>query len=169
MIIREEHVNRILENFYMNDDDCWMSEGFPTIRGYPFLHDYRDDDGFQPRHKICRYIWSLMREKELSEEQCLFHHCNNKLCFNPDHMEVMNESECAKATHRDAGHVVFDDGYPQVCMRGHTLNSDRDCYIKYNKRLDRVMKSCYECKRIRSKEFSERRRLGLVKKRPPQI
>lgn len=87
-------------------NDCWIYKGKPGQYGYALM---RFEGKKRRVHRIVyEYFYGL------SDHDSIHHRCRNKLCCNPDHMEIMSNSE----------HTKLEHSFPteKYCIYGHDLH-----------------------------------------------
>lgn len=111
---------------------CWWWEGPTNDNGYGVLsHDYQET-------YVHRWIWEHLIGR-IPKGMTIDHRCTNKVCVNPEHLEVVTRRENNLRRH---GNRVF-------CNRGHSMS---DAY----ERPDGGGRMCRTCVNIRSKARSGR-------------
>ena len=132
-----------VEDFFKKADTsstCWQWLGSKYANGYGKL----GKAGIMA-HRIA---YELTRG-HVPEDMCLDHLCKNRLCVNPDHLEIVTlvenvmrgESQHAKNARKTA------------CKRGHEFTAE-NTYI----RQDRGTRSCKTCQRLNDKKYTRRER-----------
>lgn len=104
-------IERLLSKIDMAaDGDCWIWNGAPTSEGYGRF----TFDGAQ--FYAHRFVWELV-VGEIPPEMTLDHGeaCSNRLCVNPDHLDV-----CTRAENTRRGAVARTS----TCPSGHSYHTD---------------------------------------------
>jgi len=86
---------------------------------------------------------------DVPPDMCLDHLCKNRLCVNPDHLEVVTLVE--NVMRGDSQHAV--NARKTHCIRGHAFTKE-NTYI----RKDRNTRSCKECARMTNAIYVSRER-----------
>ncbi len=128
------------------DSLCWIFQGNVNPNGYGYKWS-RLKAGMTTAHRAYyhEYIGTVGDDDEL----ILDHLCRNKLCVNPDHMDIVDHSE--NALRGLAGH---DRGSQQrsitICPSGHEYTpSNTATRTRPN---GKTYRSCRECERNRSRQ-----------------
>ena len=108
-------------------DGCWLFSGPTTHNGYGRVNI----GGHRRAH---RYAWSELRGA-IPDGLHLDHLCRNRLCVNPDHLEVVTQAV------NNARAQGFSDGIQTHCKRGHEFTEE-------NTHLRRGRRNCRACQRI---------------------
>lgn len=118
--------------FVEKTTDCWLWTGRRINSGYGTFWDGK---------QVLSHRWSYEHAKEpIPPEMTIDHLCRNKLCVNPDHMEVVTNYENnmrgdsapainARKTHCSRGHELA--GANLVLKRGR--RACRACDVWYTK------------------------------------
>lgn len=107
----------------IDGNNCWVpTELTPTGKGY--INIGFDKDQYK-LHKIIAYLWHGLDLDDYSLEAT--HNCNNKACFNPEHIipgtQSKNQLDSVKAgTHNQARKTHCPQGHPLEGTRIYTKN-----------------------------------------------
>ena len=110
---------------------CWNWAGGKSKHGYGSFFVDRN----RRSARVHRVAWELLRG-HIPEDLTIDHLCKNKLCVNPDHMEIVTRSINSS---RGAG------GQKTHCRNGHALTPDN--LVKVAKRPN--FRACRECTKAR--------------------
>lgn len=148
-------LNRIMERSILNADGCREWQGPLNHRSYGMLT--YDDGRFKSKyaHRVAYYVIKGIDPGELTID----HLCNNTICLNVDHMQVVtrkyNTTRRRRPTdmidHCDAGHKLEGDN-----LRMRWTNSD-------GKRIQ--VRGCVTCKKISAAKYRAKKRLLLTTKK----
>lgn len=130
--------------FVNKTDTCWLWTG-PTSQGYG---------------NFCQYSVSILAHRYsfmclggvIPKGKILHHKCKNRLCVNPEHLEVTTRalhSDGAITMHRSITH----------CPRGHEYTIENTALNNNHKN-----RSCRECNKLRCKKRRVRKALGSTTK-----
>lgn len=112
--------------------DCWIWQAATTLEGY---------GRFRLPHKHVlahRYCFELMGNL-IPDGFTIHHHCGNKACVNPDHLEVMTLGD----NNRQPDHPVGKNMRKTHCCHGHAFTHE-------NTRIDtKGHRVCRTCDRAR--------------------
>lgn len=147
--------DRLRARTIVDDKGCYVWQGPVTTKGYPSrAHRSLALQG----HRIA-YI--LTYGVTLTKEQFVCHRCDNRRCWNPEHLFVGD----AAVNNRDCGNKGrHHNGVKLVCKRGHAYTFE-NTYLKVTPTT--VMRSCLECAKIRRDwpHYKERARERLRRRR----
>lgn len=65
-------------------DGCWIWQGPPSKNGYGYVS--RTIDGVKRKHGVHRLAWMSVNGPLPTETPYVLHHCDVKLCVNPEHL-----------------------------------------------------------------------------------
>jgi HNH endonuclease len=138
----------VVEKLVIGEGGCWLWTGKTTPHGYAQVRvDYK-------LWMVHRFV---MHQAGHDIEGAAVHHkCHNRLCANPDHLEVMKH-----ALHMHKHHARR----PTHCPQGHPY-SEENTYI-VRRRDGKTERVCHSCQLVRSREAYARRleREGRVRTR----
>lgn len=91
-------MERLLRNINKLPNGCWLWTGYTWRDGYGFI---RVRNKFR---RVYRVMWEEFYGVELSSEVVVRHKCHNKLCINPNHLELGSQidnvaDECIRGMH----------------------------------------------------------------------
>lgn len=115
--------------------ECWVWTGGKTLKGYgqAYLGPTRNS----PRKRVHTVSWTLIRGP-VPEGLTLDHLCRNKLCVNPDHLELVTAEE---NTRRANSFRVL----PDSCPKGHPF-VEENTYHPVRKNKDGTTYTTRACK-----------------------
>jgi len=120
------------------DDQCWVWPGTHTPAGYPMVRDGKV-------RKVATVAYEL-RYGQVPFGLELDHLCQNKPCWNPDHLEAVTHMENS-----------FRADYPNRrkthCINGHPF--DKDNTMPGIGRNGRTWRKCKACHRNRARNRRE--------------
>lgn len=118
---------------------CWEWRGFVNPSGYGHIY-------WKTRpHRVHRVSWMLLRGP-IPEDKQLDHLCRNRICVNPEHLEVVTAKENTRRGFSPSGMRARQTH----CIRGHSLSGDN----LYHKNVGtRVERHCRQCDRDRCRRW----------------
>jgi len=72
------------------------------------------------------------------KDKQVHHKCHNKLCINPDHLELLTPSEHSKLTQRETPHYLLPKTLTLKCKRGHWFTVENTFVREDNGRRCRI-------------------------------
>lgn len=130
-----------------SDDDCWYWSSAVNKFGYGAFWL----DGKTVRAH--RYSYEMIKGK-IPDGLQLDHLCRNRLCVNPEHLEVVSLTENIKRGL--TGKINHHSSKKTHCPKGHEYTEDNIKRIKNNNR------NCLTCHREWNKEYMRKKR-GSIK------
>jgi hypothetical protein len=125
-------LERMLAKRILTEDGCWAWTGcHNTANGYGRV-GYRGRTWYT--HRL---IWTLTRGA-IPDQLVIDHLCRNRICFNPEHMEVVTR----RINTLRGETIVADQVRRTACPKGHPYNEEN------TRRYGRA-RSCSECARQR--------------------
>jgi len=76
------NVKRWIENYIINDNGCWVWQGGTTKEGYGIVDVNKCPRKTMTMNRVSYYLFN----GELPDNSSILHRCDNRLCFNPDHL-----------------------------------------------------------------------------------
>lgn len=149
---------RLQARTVINKNGCWVWTGPVTHKGYP-MQTHRSY--VMQAHRVS-YI--LKHGLTLTRQQFVCHKCDERRCWNPDHLFIGD----AAANNRDCGNKGrHHNGVKTHCKRGHPFTFE-NTYLKVTPTT--VMRSCLECAKIRRDwpHYKEKARERLRRRRARQ-
>src|SRR5262245_10128145 len=115
---------KLLARREIDDNECWNYIGAKT-QGYGMI-------GFGGRnygvHRVAWFLWVGV----IPKGKHLHHTCENRACFNPEHLKLTDAGAHARHHHIEG-----------FCSKGHDLNNPANVYsYQYGKKSVRVCRPC---------------------------
>lgn len=139
-----EEIRHKLEDRIDMSGDCWLWKGYVHKKdGYG---RYRLP-GMKWDKTAHRVVYELYRNISIPDDMTIDHLCLNKICVNPEHLEVVSRSENSKRARLvDSDETKmkrikngFSGGYSgDYCKRGHKLE-----LVEWSNRQGRVCRTCH--------------------------
>ena len=95
MTYEEEMKKKLFKRRRILDNGCWEWTGACSGEGYGFLKDHGQNV------KVSRLSMRLFKLEEFRKFPLVLHTCNNKKCFNPEHLYGGTVSDNSYDAHAD--------------------------------------------------------------------
>lgn len=135
---------RLLKKKHIAENGCWEWTGSLDNGGYGII-------------KYCESVWRvhrlmlyLTRPKEFNLYPVVMHLCDNRKCFNPEHIKGGTDSDNVRDMVAK-GRLNRQTTVITHCKRGHEYTDENTYYDKIGKR------SCRICRAEVKKQIKERR------------
>jgi HNH endonuclease len=120
---------RIMERIIEQENGCWIWTGAKFVNGYGYISIKRKN------RLLHRVIYEHYRN-EIPHGKVIDHLCRNKLCINPDHLEVVTQRDNVM---RGEG-IAAKNALKLTCPKGHQYSGisstgQRICSTCDSKRL----------------------------------
>jgi hypothetical protein len=140
---RTPAIERLLARIEKREDGCWEFWGATTDNGYGVINI-----GGGRTDRTHRVAYAHFKG-EIRDGLVIDHRCLNKLCCNPDHLEMVTRAENARRQWRD-GLGVASQSLKTHCPHGHAYDEQNTYRDKVGKR------QCRACNRFRAKKRREK-------------
>lgn len=160
--------NRLFKNINKDNAGCWLWTGAIDGGGYGSLRFNRK---VEKVHRISAYVFF---DFDLSSDKQILHHCDNPLCFNPEHLYIGDTSKNMKdRRNRDragANHkLTKEDVYiikQKICNGDIGRNIAKDFQVTEGTICDIKMGRIWKdiCQNCGSHDVDERKMKGFCKK-----
>ena len=145
---------RIQRNIKIAPNGCWVWTGYPDTHGYGRFRIFID--GVIRYTGAHRAAWLAYRGDIPADHLQLDHLCRNRLCCNPDHLELVTNQENARRSVAAIGAAGRGRPRQAVCKYGHPLSGENlSIYTPPGGYTRRV---CRACARRTKLEWRERQR-----------
>lgn len=124
---------------------CWIWAGSVAPNGYGKM-------SVRSNHTMTvhRVSW-VLAGRVLKSGMCLDHLCRNRLCVNPDHLELVTHREnVLRGVSSPAGNAR-----KTMCSRGHSLVSGE--HVKIDTSEGRTRRRCLLCRKITNAAYAKTR------------
>lgn len=137
----EDVINRLMRMLVLNKD-CWEWSGYVNKSGYAAAWFNGKKTGV---HRLA-YITFI---GDIPDGMVLDHSCSNRICYNPNHLEAVKQSE-----NLDRGETVITtiNKNKDYCVNGHEFT-----LLNTYRRSDRKTRECKSCRSNAVKEHYNRR------------
>lgn len=81
------------------EDECWEHSGTPMNSGY-VTFTYRIKADGRKRYITAHRFSALLKYGAITNEYCVLHSCDNKLCVNPNHLSLGTQQDNMLDMHR---------------------------------------------------------------------
>lgn len=120
-------------------DDCWTWTGAKTRRNNGYGR-FRFNGDLYVAHRVA---YELLRGP-IADGLVIDHLCRNTLCVNPDHMEIVTQTENIRRG--EAPSAI--NGRKTHCIRGHELTGDNVWIHQHT-----GYRLCKVCRKMRDKNY----------------
>lgn len=135
-------IERFWNHVEPQDNGCWLWTA-AVVKGYPHFKVY-------PKMvKAHRFIWKHLHGP-ISSDLDVHHSCNNPLCVNPAHLELVTRKEHMMKSPNNITYANFSQTH---CKKGHAFTPE-------NTYVFRGMRHCRVCSRQRTREWQNSRKVG---------
>lgn len=124
-------VERVTNLMVVDESGCHIWQGTLNTRGYPQMQSGSMVDGSRRPRRVHWLLWTELHGRP-PEGFDIHHRCENKLCVNPGHLELLEHGE----------HTRIHRLLPDACKRGHPRTPE-NAY-----RTKRGTWQCKACKRL---------------------
>ena len=146
--------DRIQRNIKIAPNGCWVWTGYPDTHGYGRFRIFID--GVRRCTGAHRAAWLAYRGDIPADHLQLDHLCRNRLCCNPDHLELVTNQENARRSVAAIGPAGRGRLRQAACKYGHPLSGENlSIYTPSDGYARRV---CRACARRAKVEWRERQR-----------
>jgi len=116
--------NRILRQT-VNEHDCILWTGATYPNGYGSIRISGKN------YRVHRIMYELETNKQIPADMTIHHRCNNRLCINVNHLQIMSAAD-----NRRLGY--FPNRYKTHCPQGHEYDKENTYTNKYGRRVCRL-------------------------------
>lgn len=135
---------RLFRQRRITEKDCWEWTGSVFDNGYGRTKFWGKN------RRVHRISMVIFKDFSITSEFMVLHKCNNKICFNPDHLYIGTHQNNMDDGKRDGvfrGNLVEK---PTHCSNGHEYNEENSYFYEYK----RVCKLCMQLREFMKKEES---------------
>ena len=137
------YTKNIRERFWKKVDvrgpsDCWEWQGAPGNHGYGTIIAGRG--GRLGSYLAHRLSWEI-HFGSIPLGMCVLHHCDNRICVNPDHLFLGTKSDNHRDMCRKGRNKTNGWENKTHCLRGHKFNF-ANTYLNPNHAGGRTCKTC---------------------------
>lgn len=139
----KKDIEKSLKDLTIKTDKCWIWQGARHHKGYGNLRG-------RMAHRIS---WEI-HVGEIPDKMTIDHLCLNKLCVNPNHLEVVTNQENKRRWAEKLTH----------CPKGHEYSGDNlveEHYLATNN-IPTTKKRCRICLNAYQRKWQKRKRLGYI-------
>lgn len=138
-------LKRMRQRTVINENGCWVWTGPTRVNGYAQVY-FRGK-----RESMTRLSYRIHKGEDVPADKDCCHTCDNRQCWNPDHLWAGTRKENAEDMSAKQRHY---NSQKTVCLRGHPLTPD-------NVRVYDGCRRCMTCYQLRyRKDFRPLRRIG---------
>lgn len=142
---REHIVSRIYKRVVSGPNDCWTYTGDKS-NGYGLITDTKAS---QRRRVLVHRVFYEFLVGPIPDGMTIDHLCRNRLCVNPDHLEVVTRAE---NTMRSPITLTAINAAKTHCIHGHEFTPE-------NTYVHNGWRQCITCKRESLRKWRVRQRV----------
>jgi len=135
-------MKRLLKHRHIDENGCWNWMVSVRANGYGQLNNH---GRILAVHRVAAKLWMKF---DLESDSLVLHKCNNKRCFNPEHLYIGDKSDNMNDYIRDYGIKNQNIG-KQFCVKGHEFTED-NTRIELRKSSGKDRRYCRRCETIKS-------------------
>jgi hypothetical protein len=144
---------RFSRSFVVHSNGCWNWKGPQNCKKYGTFF-------YSGKRYSAHRVSYLLRHGKIDPRLCIDHLCRNRLCINPDHLELVTIIENI----RRGECLGTINAKKKFCSRGHAFKGEN--LVIYIRASGRRLRQCLACTRIRSQIISEKLKSERNEKQP---
>lgn len=130
---------RLNKNRLVQPNGCWFYNGMITSEGYHKMN-------FNHRQwYLHRLVFFIFKPEEFTESAKILHKCNNRRCWNPDHLYNGTKADNARDAINAGTHVSVLQAAKTHCPNGHEYTNENT----YRQPSRPMVRRCKKCIRIK--------------------
>ncbi|MBV6425512.1 MAG: hypothetical protein NAOJABEB_03333 [Steroidobacteraceae bacterium] len=128
--------------------DCWLWTGYRLPAGYGYIGPSIRGE----KHQLAHRVSYELANGPIPDGLVIDHLCRNPPCVNPAHLEAVTHQQNTLRGNAPSAKLALQTH----CKRGHELTEDNI----YRDPSHPNQRNCRICRRIRSREYKARKRIG---------